>query len=165
MHLDERGRNLLDTQTEARSAANTFLLKCAGTASVLIGEAPSPACRAQRSQFLDWNTPMAQGIVLPKHRDLVFLVTPSQSHMGNPSQQITSGCCNTSPPATPKSPGARQDGKQEGISMEKQVQKESPKVTNAPVWHLLSSDCTILRGFSRPRQLHTILRAGQLSLH
>lgn len=89
------------------------------------------------------SSPMAHGIALPKHRDLVFLVTPSQTHTGNPSQQINSGCCNTAAPATPKSPEEQQDGKQEGISTEKQVQRESPKVTNATGWHLLSLDCTI----------------------
>lgn len=85
---------------------------------------------------------MTHGIALPKHRDLVFRVTPSQSHMGNPGQQINPGCCNTSPPATPKSPEEQQDGNMEGINMEKQVQRESPKVTNATGWHLLSLDCT-----------------------
>lgn len=83
--------------------------------------------------------------------------TVPKSHR-NPSQQINFGCCNTSLPATPKSPGAGQDGKQKGISLEKQVQRESPKVTNATGWHLLSLDCTIPMGFTRPKQLHTILR-------
>lgn len=110
------------------------------------------------------NTPMARGSALPEHRDLVFLVTPSQSHTGNPSQQRNSGFCNSSPPATQKSPEERQDGKQWGISMEKQVQRGSPEVTNATVWHLLSSDWTILMGFTRPKQLHTLLRAAQLNL-
>lgn len=30
---------------------------------------------------------MAQDIALPKHRDLMFLVTPSQSHTGTPASK------------------------------------------------------------------------------